>query len=155
MQINILCGLKETEFSTKNLKSSLRFYDSLLVTLPNSPLLSEVYFRLGEIQYKILQDFDQAQTFFNKAIQNKPNKKLKLKIIERITDTMVAKGISKETIAFIERKLINDKMQSLERKKVLIYFLTEDPDTTLEIIEELFLTIHPANEFFNDFQGKY
>ena len=139
-----------SDISTKNLKSSLRFYDSLLVTLPNSPLLSEVYFRLGEIQYKILQDFDQAQTFFNKAIQNKPNKKLKLKIIERIADTMLAKGISNETIAFIERKLINDKMQRLEKKKVLIYLLTEDPDTTIEIIDELFLTIQPANEFFND-----
>ncbi|MFL2997379.1 MAG: tetratricopeptide repeat protein [Candidatus Neomarinimicrobiota bacterium] len=139
-----------SDISTKNLKSSLRFYDSLLVTLPNSPLLSEVYFRLGEIQYKILQDFDQAQTFFNKAIQNKPNKKLKLKIIERIADTMLAKGISNETIAFIERKLINDKMQRLEKKRVLIYLLTEDPDTTIEIIDELFLTIQPANAFFND-----
>ena len=139
-----------SDISTKNLKSSLRFYDSLLVTLPNSPLLSEVYFRLGEIQYKILQDFDQAQTFFNKAIQNKPNKKLKLKIIERIADTMLAKGISNETIAFIERKLINNKMQRLEKKKVLIYLLTEDPDTTIEIIDDLFLTIQPANEFFND-----
>ena len=139
-----------SDISTKNLKSSLKLYDSLLVTLPNSPLLSEVYFRLGEIQYKILQDFDQAQTFFNKAIQNRPSKKLKLKIIERIADTMIAKGISKETIAFIERKLINDKIQRLEKKKVLIYFLTEDPDTTIEIINELFLTIQPANEIFND-----
>jgi len=139
-----------SDISTKNLKSSLRFYDSLLVTLPNSPLLSEVYFRLGEIQYKILQDFDQAQTFFNKAIQNKPNEKLKLKIIERIADTMISKGISNETIAFIERKLINNKMQRLEKKKVLIYLLTEDPDTTIEIIDDLFLTIQPANEFFND-----
>ena len=139
-----------SDISTKNLKSSLKLYDSLLVTLPNSPLLSEVYFRLGEIQYKILQDFDQAQTFFNKAIQNRPSKKLKLKIIERIADTMIAKGISKETIAFVERKLINDKIQRLEKKKVLIYFLTEDPDTTIEIINELFLTIQPANEIFND-----
>jgi len=139
-----------SDISTKNLKSSLKLYDSLLVTLPNSPLLSEVYFRLGEIQYKILQDFDQAQTFFNKAIQNRPSKKLKLKIIERIADTMISKGISKETIAFIERKLINDKIQRLEKKKVLIYFLTEDPDTTIEIINELFLTIQPANEIFND-----
>ena len=140
----------DSDISKNNLKSSLKFYDSLLVTLPNSPLLSEVYFRLGEIQYKILQDFDQAQTLFNRAIQNKPNKKLKLKIIERITDTMIAKGISKETIAFIERKLINDKMKKLEKKKVLIYLLTEDPDTTIEIIDDLLLTIQPFNESFND-----
>ena len=41
-------------------------------------------------------------------------------------------------------------MQRLEKKKVLIYLLTEDPDTTIEIIDDLFLTIQPANEFFND-----
>ena len=139
-----------SNISTKNLKSSMKFYDSLLVTLPNSPLLSEVYFRLGEIQYQILQDFDQAQTLFNKAIQNKPSKKLKLKIIERITDTMIAKGYSGEVIAFIERKLINDKIQKLEKKKILIYFLTKDPDSTLKIIDKLFLSIQPMDESFND-----
>ena len=139
-----------SKISTESLKSSLKIYDSLLVTLPNSPLLSETYFRLGEIQYRILQDFDQAQTFFNKAIQNKPNKKLKIKIIERIADVMIAKGHSKETISFIDRKLNNEKLLKLEKKKILIYFLTEDPDTTLKAIEKLLFSIEPLDESFND-----
>ena len=142
--------LSVSKISTENLKTSLNIYDSLLITLPNSPLLSEVYFRLGEIQYRILHDFDQAQTFFNKAIQNKPNKKLKIKILERITDVMISKGHSKETIAFIDRKLNNENIQKLKRKKILIYFLTSNPDTTIKAIDELLPTISPSDKSFND-----
>ena len=69
------------DFSNENLKLSLKLYDSLLVTLPNSHLSSEVYFNLGEIQYRILNDFDQSLNFFNKALQHNPKKQLKIKII--------------------------------------------------------------------------
>ncbi len=142
--------LSISKISTDNLKTSLKIYDSLLVTLPNSPLLSEVYFRLGEIQYRILHDFDQAQNFFNKAIQNKPNKKLKIKILERIADVMISKGHSKETLAFIDRKLKNENIQKLKRKKILIYFLTKNPDTTLKAINDLLPEIGPSDKAFND-----
>ena len=64
--------------STDNLSSSIALYDSMLVTLDRSPLIAEAFFKLGEIQYRMFQDFDKAYVLFSKAMKNKPNKKVKL-----------------------------------------------------------------------------
>ena len=61
--------------SSEHLESSLALYDSLLISLPKSPLLAEAYFRLSEIKYRILHDFDQAYNLLHKAMQNKPDKR--------------------------------------------------------------------------------
>jgi hypothetical protein len=59
--------------------------------------LAEAYFRLAEIKYRILHDFDQAYNLLHKAMQNKPDKRLRLKIVLRIADVLMAKGQSKES----------------------------------------------------------
>ena len=74
--------------STDNLSSSIALYDSMLVTLDRSPLIAEAFFKLGEIQYRMLQDFDKAYLLFSKAMKNKPNKKVELNTTLRITDAV-------------------------------------------------------------------
>ena len=138
------------EFSHENLKLSLKLYDSLLVTLPNSHLSSEVYFNLGEIQYRILNDFDQSLNFLNKALQHSPKEKLKIKIFERIADVMISKGLSDEVIAFLDRKLNFQDSHKLNMKKILVYFLYEPPKVTLNKINDLILGLNPLNQDFND-----
>ena len=138
------------EFSHENLKLSLEIYDSLLVTLPNSHLSSEVYFSLGEIQYRILNDFDQSLNFLNKALQHNPKERLKIKIFERIADVMISKGLSDEVIAFLDRKLNFQDSHKLNMKKVLVYFLYEPPNVTLTKINDLIIELNPLNQDFND-----
>ena len=138
------------EFSNENLKLSLKIYDSLLVTLPNSHLSSEVYFSLGEIQYRILNDFDQSLNLLNKALQHNPKRKLKIKIFERIADVMISKGLSKEVVAFLDRKLNYEDSHKLNMKKILVYFLYEPPKVTLKKIDDLILGLNPLNQDFND-----
>ncbi|MBD41758.1 MAG: hypothetical protein CMC66_05185 [Flavobacteriaceae bacterium] len=138
------------EFSHENLKLSLKIYDSLLVTLPNSHLSSEVYFSLGEIQYRILNDFDQSLNFLNKALQHNPKEKLKIKIFERIADVMISKGLSDEVIAFLDRKLNFQDSHKLNMKKILVYFLYEPPNVTLTKINDLIIGLNPLNQDFND-----
>ena len=139
-----------TSISPEHLKSSLTLYDSLLVSLKKSPLLADTYFRLGEIQYRILQDFDQAYTLFHKALKNKPDKKLKLKIILRISDVMIAKGQSAEALGFLRRQMKRNPIPAIEQKKILVHFLTDDPDSTLKIVQSSFQTMSPVDPSFND-----
>ena len=136
--------------SPEHLKSSLGLYDSLLVSLPKSPLLAEAYFRLGEIKYRILQDFDQAYVLLHKAMQNKPDKKLKLKITLRIADVLMAKGQSKEALVFLETQLKRNHLPAVEQKKILVHFLTDEPDSTLKIVQSSFLSMIPMDPSFND-----
>ena len=136
--------------SPEYLESSISLYDSLLVSLPKSPLLAEAYFRLGEIKYRILQDFDQAYELLHKAIQNKPDKKLRLKITLRIADVLIAKGKSEDALEFLEFQLKRHPVPDIEQKKILIHFLTNDPDSTIEIVQSSFVTLNPIDPSFND-----
>ena len=139
-----------SSISNENLSSSITLYDSMLVTLKNSPLLAEAFFKLGEIQYRILQDFDQAYVLFTKAMNNKPNKKLKLKIILRMTDVLMARGQSEEAKGFLERQLKKNPLPEIELKKILIHFLNDEPDSTLTMIDESLFNLIPVDGSFND-----
>ena len=48
-------------------------YDSILVTIPESSLIIEAQFRLGEIQYRIIEDFDKASILYAMLYQKTPN----------------------------------------------------------------------------------
>jgi tetratricopeptide (TPR) repeat protein len=139
-----------SSISNENLSSSIALYDSMLVTLKNSPLLAEAFFKLGEIQYRILQDFDQAYVLFTKAMNNKPNKKLKLKIILRMTDVLMARGQSEEAKGFLERQLKKNPLPEIELKKILVHFLNDEPDSTLTMIDESLFNLIPVDGSFND-----
>tara|TARA_A100001037_G_C15153943_1_gene642077 strand:+ start:7572 stop:9434 length:1863 start_codon:yes stop_codon:yes gene_type:complete len=139
-----------SKISPNHLESCLALYDSLLVSLPTSPLLAEAYFRLGEIQFKILQDFDQAYKLLNKAIQSKPDKKLKLKILLRTADIHLAKGESQKALDFLQRQLEQNPLPAIEQKKILIHFLADEPDSTLKIVQKSFFAMSPVDPSFND-----
>jgi len=136
--------------SSEHLESSLALYDSLLISLPKSPLLAEAYFRLAEIKYRILHDFDQAYNLLHKAIQNKPDKRLRLKIVLRIADVLMAKGQSKEALTFLKRQLKQNYLPAIEQKMILVHFLTDDPDSTMKIVQSSFITMSPIDPSFND-----
>ena len=139
-----------SSISNDNLSSSIALYDSILVTLKKSPLLAEAFFKLGEIQYRILQDFDQAYVLFTKAMNNKPGKKLKLKIILRMTDVLIARGQSEEAKGFLERQLKKNPLPEIELKKILVHFLNDEPDSTLTMIDESLFDLIPVDPSFND-----
>ena len=136
--------------SSEHLESSLALYDSLLISLPKSPLLAEAYFRLAEIKYRILHDFDQAYNLLHKAMQNKPDKRLRLKIVLRIADVLMAKGQSKEALTFLNRQLKQNYLPAIEQKMILVHFLTDDPDSTIKIVQSSFITMSPIDPSFND-----
>ena len=139
-----------TSISKENLSSSIALYDSILVTLQRSPLLAEAFFKLGEIQYRILQDFDQAYLLFEKAMKNKPDKNLKIKIILRIADVLMARGQSEEAKTFLTRQLNRNPMSEIELKKILVHFLNDEPDSTLKMVNSSLFNLIPVDPSFND-----
>ena len=139
-----------SRISTDNLSSSIALYDSMLVTLDRSPLIAEAFFKLGEIQYRMLQDFDKAYVLFSKAMKNKPNKVIKLNTILRIADVLIARGELDEAKSFLARQLKSNQIPTIELKRILVHFLDDDPDTTLNMVNAALLKLTPVNPFFND-----
>ena len=136
--------------SRDNLASSIAIYDSMLVTMGETPLFAESLFKLGEIQFRILQDFDKAYVLFSNAMKNKPNKKLKLKIILRIADVLMARGEHEEAKSFLNRQIKRHPIIAIKIKRILVHFLNDDPDSTLAMINSTLFNIAPIDPSFND-----
>ncbi len=139
-----------TPISSENLKTSLSIYDSLLTSPITSPIIAEAYFRLGEIQYKILQDFDQAYYLLNKAFNSKPKKVLKSKIILRIADVLLATGQKEEAMSFLKEEMKKNPSSDIILKNLLVQFLTNDPGLTLKMVDSSFFELNPTEPSFND-----
>tara|TARA_Y100000590_G_scaffold470473_2_gene665480 strand:+ start:344 stop:2215 length:1872 start_codon:yes stop_codon:yes gene_type:complete len=139
-----------TTISPVHLENSLEIYDSLLYSLPGSRLLAEAYFRLGEIQYRILQDFDRSLGLFESALRKNPDDLLNEKIMIRIIDVLIAQGKSENALKLLSKSLKDHSRRTLHQKQILVHFLTGDPDSTLTLIEAELNSIPPAEPSFND-----
>ena len=139
-----------SKISPENLQSSLAIYDSILVSIPESSLITEAQFRLAEIQYRIIGDFDKSSTLYMTALSQNPPIELAKKIVLRIGDVLLAKGNFNETISFLDSIYSVYKMPEVKNKLVETYLFSGKPDTVLTIINEIFTTINPTNNTFND-----
>ena len=139
-----------SSISTKHLESSLNLYDSLLISLKKPSFLSEAYYRLGDIQYRILQDFDKAYYLLNKAMHYRPSKTTKLKIINRTSDVLIAMGQAGEALSFLKKQQKIEPLKAINEKIILIQFLTNSPDSILYNIELSLNKLQFSDSSFND-----
>ena len=140
----------QSEISKNHLSRSISLYDSMLTSLDKSPLKAEAHFKLGEIQYRILQDFDQAYLLYNRSLQSNPNKSLKTKVILRIIDVLIARGQKEEAKSFIVRQLKKSASKELKLKNIYFSFLTEKASHTLALIDSFKFDLTPIDSEFND-----
>ncbi len=139
-----------TSISPIHLQNSLSIYDSLLFSLPQSPLLSEAYYRLGTIQYNILQDFDRAQVLLKTALKNNPPDILKLKIIKQLINIYIAQGRLNDASDFLSNINEPNSIHVINQKKILIMLLSANIDSTKSLIQFELEAITPGDTYFND-----
>ncbi|MED5553800.1 MAG: tetratricopeptide repeat protein [Candidatus Neomarinimicrobiota bacterium] len=139
-----------SKISPENLQSSLAIYDSILVSIHESSLITEAQFRLAEIQYRIIGDFDKSSALYMTALSQNPPIELTKKIVLRIGDVLLAKGNFNEAISFLDSIYSVYKMPEVKNKLVETHLFSGRPDTVLMIINEIFSTINPTNNSFND-----
>jgi len=139
-----------SKISPENLQSSLAIYDSILISIPESSLITEAQFRLAEIQYRIIGDFDKSAALYMTALYQNPPIQLTKKIVLRIGDVLLAKGNFSEAISFLDSIYSVYKMPEVKNKLVETHLFSGRPDTVLTIINEIFSTINPTNNTFND-----
>jgi len=150
---NVFFGNSFTEttlISPVHLQNSLSIYDSLLFSLPESPLLAEAYYRLGAIQYNILQDYESGEMLLKTALKNNPPNILKLKIIEHLINIYIAQGKLNEASNFLSE--INDtkNLDIINQKKILIMLLSANIDSVKSLVQFELEVISPNDTYFND-----
>ena len=139
-----------TNISSENLASSLSIYDSVLVTIPESAIVAEAEFRLAEIQYRIIEDFDKALSLYKSSLNKSPSKTLKEKNILRIADVFKSKADFNSSIKFLDSTYNIHLTPEIKNKLIEMHLFSGNPDTSLFLINESFKTILPDNIYFND-----
>ena len=139
-----------TNISSENLASSLSIYDSVLVTIPESAIVAEAEFRLAEIQYRIIEDFDKALLLYKSSLNKSPSKTLKEKNILRIADVFKSKADFNSSIKFLDSTYNIHITPEIKNKLIEMHLFSGNPDTSLFLINESFKTILPDNIYFND-----
>ncbi|MBT7515293.1 MAG: tetratricopeptide repeat protein [Candidatus Marinimicrobia bacterium] len=62
----------------------------------------------------------------------------------------MAKGQSDQALQFLDREMKRYSIPAIEQKKILVHFLSDDPDSTLKKVQSTFLTMNPIDPSFND-----
>ena len=136
--------------SEEHLETSLELYDSILVSLDDSPILSEAYFKLGKIHYKILQDFDKAYLLLNQSLSKNDDKSFRKEVLISITDVLIAQGQIGSALELVQKELGNNISPQLNMRKILIHFLKNNADYTLDVIDSTMLTMESNSNLLND-----
>ncbi len=138
----------QQEISVQSLDTAFELYDSLLTSKPSSSFSSSAYFRLGEIQYKLLGDFDGAFNSYQAAKKSGGKSKLIKKIRLRIGDIHIAKGeLNKAQNYFEKLGKIGDEFHY---KYILSQLFSGNIDTASILVEKAINKSVPIASDFND-----
>ena len=139
-----------TNISSENLAYSLSIYDSVLTSIPESAIACEAEFRLAEIQYRVMEDFDKALNLYKSSLSKCRSKTLKEQNILRIADVHLAKGDFISSIKFLDSSYSIHDIPEIKNKLIEMYLFSGLPDTALTMINNSFKTIMPTDKYFND-----
>jgi tetratricopeptide (TPR) repeat protein len=139
-----------TNISSENLAYSLSIYDSVLTSIPESAIACEAEFRLAEIQYRVMEDFDKALNLYKSSLSKCRSKKLKEQSILKIADVHLSKGDFISSIKFLDSTYSIHDIPEIKNKLIEMYLFSGFPDTALAMINNSFKTIMPTDKYFND-----
>jgi len=144
---------RKLQVSDLSLNATLDHYRSILKNASKSNSNARVHFRLGEIQYRIIKDFSGARQSFKAALDSRPSRSLKNKIILRLGDLYLAEGKLEETRTYFQKLMQtpgSNQIDLISLKYLQALLLSGEIEKTADMLESLFIDITPQHRFFND-----
>ncbi|MEE8335482.1 MAG: hypothetical protein V3S48_03490 [Candidatus Neomarinimicrobiota bacterium] len=145
---------RKPQVSSLSLVTALEHYQSILKDAAPSSSTARVHFRLGEIQYRIIEDFSGARQSYLSALNSSPGQKLKNLIILRLGDLYLAEGKLEESALYFQKLLpaenSNDPITRLSLRYLQSRLLSLEIDKSAEMLDSLLLEISPQHLYFND-----
>ncbi len=146
---------KNDETGNSNvLNETFALYDSILTTLPRSSFSSQAHFRIGEIKFRVLHDFDGALESYFVSLQTVRHGKQYQETISRIADVLMVKGNYEDALLFLKDQLRFIRSDEDEKiclmKQCQIQFLTGEVDSALKYLDNLIGFLDIGDDIFND-----
>ena len=143
--------VKTNEQDSISLYKAKRMYDSLNIRGNNLQSI----FRTAEIDFKIFQYLDESLNSYMYIKNNSRDRDMKLKVINRIADVLIAKGDLESAVDFLDDEIAKKEWNDSEKiffqiKLNQIFFYQADLDIVFENLN-IILNKFPSNEdIYND-----
>ena len=143
--------VKTNEQDSISLYKAKRMYDSLNIRGNNLQSI----FRTAEIDFKIFQYLDESLNSYMYIKNNARDRDMKLKVINRIADVLIAKGDLESAVDFLDDEIAKKEWNDSEKiffqiKLNQIFFYQADLDIVFENLN-IILNKFPSNEdIYND-----
>jgi len=139
--------LKDDTLSA-TLETAFTFYDSILADMPATTFSSKANFRLGEIQYRVIHQFEAAQRSYQAALKNKPDPTIKDLARIRLGQLFLAHGDIDSAIAYFSFEMNQRPVAQLNYIQSI--FLKGDMQVTLQTLDSILPSLPPESNNFND-----
>ncbi|MFQ6612951.1 MAG: tetratricopeptide repeat protein [Fidelibacterota bacterium] len=140
--------------SQEDLSTTIEHYQSILSLLPASHTAGQARFRLGEIQYRIMRDFNGARQSYQAALQAHPRQGLRKQILLRLGDLLLAEGKIPEAENYYHKTGLayaaGNPVSEFTIREIQAQFLSGAFDRTLALIDSLLQRLKPTHRYYND-----
>ena len=138
----------QQNISVQSLDTAFELYDSLLTSMPSSSFSASAYHRLGEIQFRLLNDFDGALKSYRAALKSASKSKLRKDIQLRIGEMYLSKGdLNEAQRYFLKLKKFNAEFHY---RYILTQLFSGQIDTAFIFLEQAVEKTAPMSPDFND-----
>ena len=138
----------QQNISVQSLDTAFELYDSLLTSMPSSSFSGSAYHRLGEIQFRLLNDFDGALKSYRAALKSASKSKLRKDIQLRIGEMYLSKGdLNEAQRYFLKLKKFNAEFHY---RYILTQLFSGQIDTAFLFLEQAVEKTAPMSPDFND-----
>ena len=142
-----------SSISTASLEQAIILYNTILNELVSTSFSPKAHFRLGEIQFKVLQDLDGARLAYETALASSPDKKLAFKIHSSLIDLLMAEGKIADVQLYISqlpRNVVARNEGQLIIKSLKAMLFNGDIDSSIVILDNYLVHLTPIDKHFND-----
>ena len=138
----------QQNISVQSLDTAFELYDSLLTTMPSSSFSASAYHRLGEIQFRLLNDFDGALKAYRAALKSATKSKLRKEIQLRIGEMYLSKGDLDKSQRYFGK--LKKRGAEFQYRFILTKLFSGEIDTAFSLLEQTIKNSQPLSLNFND-----
>jgi tetratricopeptide (TPR) repeat protein len=137
-----------------DLQRAFAIYDSLITDQPQSVYSAQALFRLADLRYRVVRDFDGALNLYQKAWRLTREPAQKLACQKRIGEVQLARGDLRAAVSHFrkeaERSEGGEAEKELRFQLARAYFLAQEFDSLAGVLSDLMPLLGPQHPLFND-----
>ena len=137
-----------------HLQSAFSIYDSLIVAMPKSAYSAQALFRLAELRFLVLRDFDGANSLYEQSMAICRDARIIEQCRLRTGDIILAKGDPASALVIFRREAERNEGVEFEKsarvREMLALFLSGDVESVLKMKNDVLGLLGAKHELFND-----